>query len=219
MRRKLFKVVTRAGKMRGAWEEELRVGLSWVVLNSWLSCVQLWVELSSIVSWVDGMISADLSRVQLCSVEFSCGLSWVQLGIEVKVDLSWVEWGVEFSWVEFSVGLGCDLRWVELSRELIRVEVSWAAGWVQFSCELSWVQLRVELMGWAQLSWVGSRMLAELSWLSWLQFWVELSRIVSWVNGMSSAELKWNDSAVELSPELCRLVILNWAVRWVAWQI
>ena len=28
MQRKLFKVVTRAGKMRGAWEEELRVGLS-----------------------------------------------------------------------------------------------------------------------------------------------------------------------------------------------
>ena len=28
MQRKLFKVVTRAGKMRGAREEELRVGLS-----------------------------------------------------------------------------------------------------------------------------------------------------------------------------------------------
>ena len=28
MQRKLFKVVMRAGKIRGAWEEELRVGLS-----------------------------------------------------------------------------------------------------------------------------------------------------------------------------------------------
>ena len=74
------------------------VDLSWVVLSSSLSWVQLWVELSSIVSWVDGMSSAHLSRVQLCSVEFNCELSSVQVRVEL---MEWAQLNGAGSRVQF----------------------------------------------------------------------------------------------------------------------